>query len=121
MHSAPIVMVISVTRIPGRRGFNPAVLARPTHFVPTAGGFAAAVRAGLGWGLGPQTLAERPLAPSIRSGRSVPVRRQKRHRPARVNPTSATSDMGCSAAEAGFDPAEQQITRTPFRKFDTDR
>lgn len=36
-------------------------------------------------------------------------------------PTSATSDMGCSAADAGFEPAEQQITRTPFRKFDTDR
>lgn len=39
-------------------------IARPVHYVPTAEGFAAAVRAGLGWGMFPERLA----APDIRSG-----------------------------------------------------
>jgi LysR family transcriptional regulator (chromosome initiation inhibitor) len=38
------------------------VLARPVHYVPTAEGFAAAVRAGLGWGMFPQQLAAAELA-----------------------------------------------------------
>ena len=37
---------------------------RPTHYVPTAEGFGAAVRAGLGWGMFPEALA----APEIASG-----------------------------------------------------
>jgi LysR family transcriptional regulator, chromosome initiation inhibitor len=37
-------------------------ITRPTHFVPTAEGFGAAVRAGLGWGMFPQQLAARALA-----------------------------------------------------------
>ena len=39
-------------------------VARPTHYVPTAEGFGAAVRAGLGWGMFPQSLA----APDIADG-----------------------------------------------------
>ena len=38
------------------------VLARPVHYVPTAEGFAAAVRAGLGWGMYPQQLVSAELA-----------------------------------------------------------
>lgn len=37
-------------------------IARPQHFVPTAEGFGSAVRAGLGWGMFPQNLAEPELA-----------------------------------------------------------
>jgi LysR family transcriptional regulator, chromosome initiation inhibitor len=38
-------------------------IARPQHFVPTAEGFASAVRAGLGWGMFPETnLAAPPFA-----------------------------------------------------------
>jgi LysR family transcriptional regulator, chromosome initiation inhibitor len=37
-------------------------ITRPTYFVPTAEGFGAAVRAGLGWGMFPQQLAARALA-----------------------------------------------------------
>ena len=37
-------------------------IARPQHFVPTAEGFARAVRAGLGWGMFPETSAGRALA-----------------------------------------------------------
>jgi LysR family transcriptional regulator (chromosome initiation inhibitor) len=36
-------------------------IGRSQHFVPTAEGFAAAVRAGLGWGMFPDSLAARPL------------------------------------------------------------
>jgi LysR family transcriptional regulator, chromosome initiation inhibitor len=35
---------------------------RPVHYVPTAEGFGAAVRAGLGWGMYPEQLAAAPLA-----------------------------------------------------------
>jgi LysR family transcriptional regulator (chromosome initiation inhibitor) len=38
------------------------VPARPVHYVPTAEGFAAAVRAGLGWGMYPQQLVAAELA-----------------------------------------------------------
>jgi LysR family transcriptional regulator, chromosome initiation inhibitor len=37
-------------------------ITRPQHFVPTAEGFGSAVRADLGWGMFPQTLAEPALA-----------------------------------------------------------
>ena len=39
-----------------RRAFRRSI-ARPIHYVPTAEGFAAAVRAGLGWGMFPESLA----------------------------------------------------------------
>ena len=42
---------------------------RPTHYVPTAEGFAAAVRAGLGWGMFPEALA----GPEIESGAFVRI------------------------------------------------
>jgi LysR family transcriptional regulator (chromosome initiation inhibitor) len=42
---------------------------RPQHFVPTAEGFGAAVRAGLGWGMFPDTLA----AAHIRDGSFVRI------------------------------------------------
>jgi LysR family transcriptional regulator (chromosome initiation inhibitor) len=44
-----------------RRAFRRSIT-RPTHFVPTAEGFAAAVRAGLGWGMFPDRLAAPQLA-----------------------------------------------------------
>lgn len=44
-------------------------IARPTHFVPTSEGFAAAVRAGLGWGMFPEALA----APEIEAGTFVRI------------------------------------------------
>jgi LysR family transcriptional regulator, chromosome initiation inhibitor len=44
-------------------------VARPQHFVPTAEGFGAAVRAGLGWGMFPASLA----APAIADGSFVRV------------------------------------------------
>ena len=37
-------------------------IARPVHYVPTAEGFAAAVRAGLGWGMFPESLATAHVA-----------------------------------------------------------
>jgi LysR family transcriptional regulator (chromosome initiation inhibitor) len=42
---------------------------RPQHFVPTAEGFGSAVRAGLGWGMFPETLA----APELADGSFVRV------------------------------------------------
>jgi len=44
-----------------RKAFRRAV-ARPIHFAPTAEGFGAAVRAGLGWGMFPEQLAAQDLA-----------------------------------------------------------
>jgi LysR family transcriptional regulator, chromosome initiation inhibitor len=44
-------------------------IARPQHFVPTAEGFGAAVRAGLGWGMFPDSLA----APHLADGSFVRV------------------------------------------------
>ena len=44
-------------------------IARPTHYVPTAEGFAGAVRAGLGWGMFPEMLAE----PEIVGGFFSPI------------------------------------------------
>jgi LysR family transcriptional regulator (chromosome initiation inhibitor) len=43
-----------------RKAFRRKIV-RPQHFVPTAEGFGAAVRAGLGWGMFPETLAARHL------------------------------------------------------------
>jgi LysR family transcriptional regulator (chromosome initiation inhibitor) len=37
-------------------------ISRPIHYVPTAEGFGAAVRAGLGWGIYPEQLAAPALA-----------------------------------------------------------
>ena len=44
-----------------RKSFGRAI-PRPTHFVPTAEGFAGAVHAGLGWGMFPEQLAAAELA-----------------------------------------------------------
>ncbi|MFS0897434.1 LysR family transcriptional regulator ArgP [Mycolicibacterium litorale] len=44
-----------------RKAFRRAIT-RPVHYVPTAEGFGAAVRAGLGWGMYPEQLAARELA-----------------------------------------------------------
>jgi LysR family transcriptional regulator (chromosome initiation inhibitor) len=44
-----------------RRAFRRAI-ARPVHYIPTAEGFGAAVRAGLGWGMYPESLAAPQLA-----------------------------------------------------------
>lgn len=51
-----------------RKAFRRAV-ARPVHYVPTAEGFAAAVRAGLGWGMYPEQIA----GPAIDDGVFVRV------------------------------------------------
>jgi LysR family transcriptional regulator (chromosome initiation inhibitor) len=40
-------------------------IARPIHYVPTAEGFSAAVRAGLGWGMFPEKLAARDLTQGV--------------------------------------------------------
>jgi LysR family transcriptional regulator (chromosome initiation inhibitor) len=42
---------------------------RPQHYVPTAEGFGAAARAGLGWGMFPDSLA----APRLRDGTYVQI------------------------------------------------
>ncbi len=44
-----------------RKAFRRAI-AGPLHYVPTAEGYGAAVRAGLGWGMYPEQLAEAALA-----------------------------------------------------------
>ncbi|AMO63593.1 chromosome replication initiation inhibitor protein [Mycolicibacterium phlei] len=44
-------------------------ITRPQHFIPTAEGFGAAVRAGLGWGMFPETLA----APGLADGSFVRI------------------------------------------------
>lgn len=44
-----------------RKAFRRSI-ARPVHYVPTAEGFGAAVRAGLGWGMYPAQLAAAALA-----------------------------------------------------------
>ena len=44
-----------------RKAFRRSI-ARPVHYVPTAEGFGAAVRAGLGWGMFPEQLAGPALA-----------------------------------------------------------
>ena len=44
-----------------RKAFRRRIV-RPVHYVPTAEGFAAAVRAGLGWGMFPESLASAHIA-----------------------------------------------------------
>jgi LysR family transcriptional regulator, chromosome initiation inhibitor len=51
-----------------RKAFRRSV-ARPVHYVPTAEGFGAAVRAGLGWGMFPDSLA----APALADGSFVRI------------------------------------------------
>ncbi len=51
-----------------RKAFRRAIT-RPVHYVPTAEGFGAAVRAGLGWGMFPERLA----APALAGGAFVRV------------------------------------------------
>lgn len=51
-----------------RKAFRRAVT-RPVHYVPTAEGFGAAVRAGLGWGMYPEQLA----APDVADGSFVRI------------------------------------------------
>lgn len=51
-----------------RKVFRRAIT-RPVHYVPTAEGFEAAVRAGLGWGMFPMRLA----APHIANGTFVRI------------------------------------------------
>lgn len=45
------------------------VIGRPVHYVPTAEGFAAAVRAGLGWGMYPEQVA----GPAVEAGAFVRI------------------------------------------------
>jgi LysR family transcriptional regulator (chromosome initiation inhibitor) len=51
-----------------RKVFRRAIT-RPVHFVPTAEGFGAAVRAGLGWGM----YAEQSVAPALSPARKSPM------------------------------------------------
>jgi LysR family transcriptional regulator (chromosome initiation inhibitor) len=46
---------------------------RSQHFVPTAKGFGAAVRAGLGWGMFPDSLPAPPPAPHLADGSFVRI------------------------------------------------
>lgn len=46
---------------------------RPIHYVPTAEGFGAAVRAGLGWGMYPEQLVDRAFVPITAQHLDVPL------------------------------------------------
>lgn len=46
---------------------------RPVHYVPTAEGFGAAVRAGLGWGMYPEQLIDRSFVPITGQHLDVPL------------------------------------------------
>jgi LysR family transcriptional regulator (chromosome initiation inhibitor) len=48
-------------------------IARPTHSIPTAEGFAAAVRAGLGWGMFPEELVDESWVPVAPQHLDVPL------------------------------------------------
>ena len=48
-------------------------IARPTHSIPTAEGFAAAVRAGLGWGMFPEELVDESWVPVAAQHLDVPL------------------------------------------------
>lgn len=48
-------------------------IARPTHFIPTAEGFGAAVKAGLGWGMYPEELVDESFVPITRHHLDVPL------------------------------------------------
>ena len=46
---------------------------RPEHYVPTATGFGAAVRAGLGWGMYPTQLVDHDFVPVCDAHLDVPL------------------------------------------------
>lgn len=48
-------------------------IARPVHFIPTAEGFGAAVRAGLGWGMYPEDLVDASFVPITEHHLDVPL------------------------------------------------
>jgi LysR family transcriptional regulator (chromosome initiation inhibitor) len=48
-------------------------IARPVHFIPTAEGFGAAVRAGLGWGMYPEDLVDASFVPVTAHHLDVPL------------------------------------------------
>ncbi|MGV9801471.1 LysR family transcriptional regulator ArgP [Mycobacterium sp. NPDC003449] len=48
-------------------------IARPTHYIPTAEGFGAAVRAGLGWGMYPEELVDESFVPITTQHLDVPL------------------------------------------------
>lgn len=48
-------------------------VARPTHYIPTAEGFGAAVRAGLGWGMYPEELVDESFVPITEHRLDVPL------------------------------------------------
>lgn len=48
-------------------------IARPTHFIPTAEGFGAAVHAGLGWGMYPEELVDESFVPITGHHLDVPL------------------------------------------------
>lgn len=48
-------------------------IARPTHHIPTAEGFGAAVRAGLGWGMYPEELVDAAFVPITTHRLDVPL------------------------------------------------
>src|SRR6185437_1127337 len=62
---------------------------RPQHFVPTAEGFGAAVRAGLGWGMFPDSLA----APRLADGSSFAF-------PARTSTCRCSGSAGSSTVRS---------------------
>ena len=55
-----------------RKAFRKAVR-RPIHYIPTAEGFGAAVRAGLGWGMFPQQLVDKSFVPVTGQHLDVPL------------------------------------------------
>lgn len=55
-----------------RKAFRKSI-ARPTHYVPTAEGFGAAVRAGLGWGMYPVQLVDRSFVRIAEHHLDVPL------------------------------------------------
>ncbi|WP_448465250.1 LysR family transcriptional regulator ArgP [Mycolicibacterium sp. XJ870] len=48
-------------------------IARPTHYIPTAEGFGAAVRTGLGWGMYPEELVDTSFVPITEQHLDVPL------------------------------------------------
>lgn len=46
---------------------------RPTHYIPTAAGFGAAVEAGLGWGMYPVQLIDKPFVPITDQHLDIPL------------------------------------------------
>jgi LysR family transcriptional regulator (chromosome initiation inhibitor) len=90
-------------------------IARPQHLVPTAEGFGAAVRAGLGWGMFPDSLAASHLA----AGSFVRVSDVHLDVPLywqcwKLNsPLVQTVTEAVRSAAASLAPAQQRATHTP--------